>query len=147
MSVAHLSQLTWPEAKALGEAGAWVLLPMGSTEAHGPHLPLSTDTILSEEVAARGAIRVSEELGIPVVIAPTMPYGVTDFAAPFAGTISLSEETLVQFIQEVGSSLADHSLGQFASSTTTRTGSIKALVEGTRKLNEDPRISAVCQQL
>ena len=130
MTVAHLSQLTWPEAKAMGEAGAWVLMPMGSTEAHGPHLPLSTDTILSEEVVARSAVRLSEELGIPVVIAPTMPYGVTDFAAPFAGTISLSEETLVQFIQEWGCSLADHGLGRICLiNNHLEPGQLKALMD------------------
>ena len=144
MTVVHLSEITWPEAKALGEEGAWVLMPMGSTEAHGPHLPLSTDTILSEEVAVRSAVSVSDEMGCPVVIAPTMPYGVTDFAAPFAGTISLSENTLVQFIEEWGKSLADHGLGRICLiNNHLEPGQLRALIEGTRRLNEDPRISAV----
>ena len=110
MSVSFLSDLSWPEVKALGEAGAWVLLPMGSTEAHGPHLPLCTDTLLSEQVAEKSANRLSKDHEIDVIVGPSMPFGVTDFAAPFAGTISLREETLRGVIDDVVASLAKHGL-------------------------------------
>lgn len=106
--VHYLGTLSWPEAKDLAESGAVVFLPMGSTEAHGPHLPLSTDTILSEELAARAGARLAEEDGLDVVIAPPVHYGVTCFASPFAGTLSLTEGTVVALIREICTSLSAH---------------------------------------
>ena len=44
----YLAELTWPEAQRVRDAQAVVLLPVGATEAHGPHLPLGTDVYLSD---------------------------------------------------------------------------------------------------
>lgn len=77
-----------------------VLLPVGSTEPHGPHLPLATDAILSEracEVAAEGL----RARGVGAVVAPALPYGVTRYAAEFAGAVSLSPETTARVIEEL----------------------------------------------
>lgn len=80
-------------ARAAGRPSA-ILWPVGSTEPHGPHLPLCTDTLLAEENARRSALRLRAE-GIFAVIAPSLPYGVTDFAEGFAGAISIPAEVLV----------------------------------------------------
>ena len=64
-----------------------LLWPVGSTEPHGPHLPLATDIILSEENARRAAVKLRAD-GIPALVAPGLPYGVTDFAVGFTGAIS-----------------------------------------------------------
>lgn len=85
----RLDELTWTEVAALSEARPIVLVPIGATEAHGPHLPLGTDVFLSEELAAR-AQRVLDERGRPSLIAPSLAYSVTEFGAPFAGTVSLA---------------------------------------------------------
>jgi creatinine amidohydrolase len=69
---------------------ATALLPIGSTEAHGPHLPLETDVLLAVEAARRAADR----LGEPAVVLPALPYGVTDFAGEFSGTLGIRPETL-----------------------------------------------------
>ena len=74
-----------------------VLWPVGSTEPHGPHLPLATDIILSEENALRAA-GVLRGQGVGAVVAPILPYGVTDFAEGFTGAISIPEDTLVDFL-------------------------------------------------
>jgi creatinine amidohydrolase len=82
----HLAaQLPWPRLRALAESGAVALLPVGSTEAHGPHLPLCVDVVIAEEVCRR----VSEKLSEDTVVFPAVAYSLTDFAAPFAGTVSL----------------------------------------------------------
>jgi creatinine amidohydrolase len=84
----HLAaQLPWPRVKALAEAQAWALLPVGSTEAHGPHLPLNVDVVIAQEVCRR----VGQQL--ETVEFPAVAYSLTDFAAPFAGTVSLGAET------------------------------------------------------
>lgn len=77
--------------------GAAVLWPIGSVEPHGPHLPLATDTILSTRNAEQAA-RVLRDAGVPAVVAPPLPYGVTDFAAGFPGAVSLPIATLVSVL-------------------------------------------------
>ncbi len=83
-----------------------VLWPVGSTEPHGPHLPLATDIILSEENADRAAVALRDK-GIMAVVAPVLPYGVTDFAAGFTGAISVPADTLVQLIFAVATQFID----------------------------------------
>ena len=78
---------------------AVVLLPLGSTEPHGPHLPLSTDVILAEENARRSAALFDDSF--LVFLAPTVAYGVTDFAAGFKGAIGISASTLSSLVDEL----------------------------------------------
>ena len=52
----HLADMTYPEAATLRDAGAVGFLPTGATEAHGPHLPLSTDVIISRTSAPHEAL-------------------------------------------------------------------------------------------
>lgn len=100
----RLAELTYAEAEALKAAQPIVLLPIGSTEAHGPHLPLATDAILSEELALRAAAAL-DEAGFSTVIAPTLAYAITDYASEFAGTISLSAAAATAVVEEVAASL------------------------------------------
>ena len=76
---------------------AIVLFPLGSVEPHGPHLPLGTDAILAEANAHRAARALSER-GTFAVVAPTLPYGVTDFAAGFTGATTVPADALVALI-------------------------------------------------
>lgn len=73
---------------ASGLLGAWVILPTGSCEAHGPHLPLDTDCRISEGMAVRAARRLVAS-GRNAVVLPTLPYGVTHYAGDFPGTLSV----------------------------------------------------------
>jgi creatinine amidohydrolase len=99
-----LAELTWQEADIERARDPIVLLPIGSTEAHGPHLPLGTDAILSDELARRAALALEAE-GHTVVIAPTLSYAITEYAAAFAGTVSLSAETATNLVADVCASL------------------------------------------
>ena len=85
-----LGDLTYPEVEALlGEDGTRVaLVPAGSTEAHGPHLPLSTDSLISEAVARRAAEILAGD-GLTAVWLPPVHYAVTDWAASFRGTVTI----------------------------------------------------------
>jgi creatinine amidohydrolase len=102
--VRRLGELTFCEAETARAESAIVLLPIGSTEAHGPHLPLATDAILSEELALRAAAALEAD-GYRALIAPTLAYAITDYAAAFAGTISLSAATATALVTEVCASL------------------------------------------
>jgi creatinine amidohydrolase len=77
-----------------------VILPIGSTEPHGPHLPLATDVVLAEE-SARRAADVLRARGVSTVVAPSVAYGVTRYASGFAGAISLSPALMEQLVREL----------------------------------------------
>jgi creatinine amidohydrolase len=100
--VAHLGRVTTDEIRALLASGrpAVALVPVGSVEPHGPHLPLAADTIISEAAAARAAAEL-ERAGLTVLLAPAVPYGVTRVAEGFAGAISVPPAALTAFLGAV----------------------------------------------
>jgi creatinine amidohydrolase len=104
--VPELAALTWREAEAERAAGAMVLLPVGATEAHGPHLPLGTDTLLSLELARRVG-RALLGGGRRVVVAPPVTYSVAEYGGGFAGTISIQRSTAIALLSDVCVSLVE----------------------------------------
>lgn len=97
----RLGELTSDEVKAICERPPTaVLVPIGSTEPHGPHLPLATDVIISETACVR-ALPLLLEAGISSYIAPGIPYGVTDFASGFPGAIGIPAEVLTALLRSV----------------------------------------------
>jgi creatinine amidohydrolase len=101
-----MAEMTRPEYESRVRDSI-VILPVGSTEQHGPHLPLGADAIQVEEVARR----VGRALG--AIVAPTMPYGYR--SAPrsgggeiFSGTTSLTGEALTLVIRDVLAALVRH---------------------------------------
>jgi creatinine amidohydrolase len=103
-SVKRLGELTFTEAEAARARDPLLLVPIGSTEAHGPHLPLGTDVIIAEEMAARAAAAL-ERAGATVLIAPSVSYAVTDYAAAFAGTVSLGVAGATAVVTDLCASL------------------------------------------
>ena len=95
-----LAELSFDEARAILEAGAVALLPTGATEAHGPHLPLSTDVVISTEAARRAARQLASE-GVSALVLPPVAYAVTEFAAGFSGTLSIPIETARALLRDV----------------------------------------------
>jgi creatinine amidohydrolase len=95
---------TWSEARAALERGAVMILPVGSTEAHGPHLPLATDVIISEEMSNRAAAKLVAR-GIEAYVLPAISYTVTDFSTDFAGTVSIKKETATALLRDICVSL------------------------------------------
>lgn len=84
-----LGRAAWPE---LPEADAVLLVPLGSTEQHGPHLPAGTDSSIATAVARAAAAIVGERA--PVVVAPTLHYGASGEHQHFAGTVSIGHHAL-----------------------------------------------------
>ena len=77
-----------------------MILPAGSTEAHGPHLPLSADVIIAEEMAARAARRL-ESRGESALALPPLAYSVTDFSEGFTGSVSIRAETATALARDI----------------------------------------------
>lgn len=98
----HLSALTTLRLGQIlrAEAPCVALLPVGSTEPHGPHLPLATDQLISERAAERAAEVLRAE-GVMSFVAPGVPYGVTDFARGFAGAVSVPAAVLTPFLRAI----------------------------------------------
>lgn len=102
-----LAELTYEEVASLCASGSAVaLVPVGSVEPHGPHLPLDTDTLISVTCADR-ATKILAGKGIPAAIAPSVPYGVTNYAGGFAGAIGVEAETLTRLLAQIGGRLLD----------------------------------------
>ncbi len=88
------------EVKALLARRPVALLPLGAIENHGEHLPLATDNLLADGVARQVAARIPDS-----VVLPAMPYGQVWSTSAYAGTISLTLETFVDTLYEIGASL------------------------------------------
>ncbi len=98
----RLDHLTWPEVEAYLERAGGILLPVGSTEQHGPNGPLGTDALCPEAVARRAAARLG------ALAAPTLALGVAPYHMAFPGTITLTGETFMAVLGETLDSLAQH---------------------------------------
>jgi len=96
-------EMTWPEVKEAVAQGKVPLIPVGSTEQHGPHLPLKTDAFLAYEICKAAAARSGEALVLPPV-----SYGYNEHHLDFPATIHIHHETLIRFVIDIGKSLAHH---------------------------------------
>jgi len=105
MPVLRLAELPWSELAALARGRCVALLPVGAIEAHGPHLPLGTDCVIAEAMAAAAAERLDRR-GLTALLLPALAYTAAPFAAAFPGTVSLSAETVTALVVDIGRSLA-----------------------------------------
>src|ERR1039457_1574849 len=100
-AAARLADLAWPDVAERAQAGALLAVPLGSTEQHGPHPPLSTDT----DIAVAWGERLAAARG-DVLIAPPVTYGSSGEHADFPGTLSIGQAALESLIVELGRSAA-----------------------------------------
>ncbi len=106
MSYYFFAHRTWSELRDLlnRSKSCVLILPVGSTEAHGPHLPLSADVIIAEEMASRAA-RMLESRGACALTLPPLAYSVTDFSEGFTGSVSIRAETATALVHDILHSL------------------------------------------
>lgn len=139
-----LSSLSWEAYRALDAARLIAILPIGATEAHGPHLPLGTDNIIAEAMARAGAERL-RAAGHPVVLLPALAYTAAPFAAAFPGTISLAPATVTAVLTDIARSLAAHGVAVLAFANAhldpTHLESLHAAVEAIREVVVAPMVA------
>jgi creatinine amidohydrolase len=82
-----------------------LVVPIGSTEQHGPHLPVGVDAMVCEHVARAAAARV-HSAERPVLVAPTLAYGSSHHHLPRPGTLSLSSDTMLHVLRDILDSAA-----------------------------------------
>ena len=98
----RLDLLTWTEVEEYIDNCKAIILPIGSTEQHGPTGAIGTDALTAQSVAYEISIRSG------VIVAPTQPYGMAEHHLGFPGTMSLKPSTLLNLIHDLLLSLAMH---------------------------------------
>jgi|Deesub1362B_J571_1020462.scaffolds.fasta_scaffold00003_563 creatinine amidohydrolase len=99
-----LSDLKWPEAEKIIKQIDLAIIPTGSIEQHGPHLPLINDYALAEAIARAAA----EKSKSKVLIVPVVMAGVSEHHMKFPGTITIKSETFMSILFDVAESLKRH---------------------------------------
>lgn len=95
----HLATARWPE---IGSPDV-VLIPLGSTEQHGPHLSFDTDTVIASAVSEALAVKLMKA-NVSVAVAPTLPIGASGEHQDFPGTLSMGHEALRHVVIELARS-------------------------------------------
>ena len=109
MTAEHfLDRMTWPEVEAGIAAGVdAVLIPIGTTQQHGPHMPLDTDCVIARSLCARAAEHGEGE-GINLLVAPTLNVTLSWYHMQFPGSMRLRTTTFFDVFRDVCDSLAHH---------------------------------------
>jgi creatinine amidohydrolase len=97
-------EFTWPEVKEAVAANRVCVLPVGTVEQHGPHLPLVTDVLTATEMSKAAVERIPEE----AILLPSVYYSFNFHHMDFPGTIAVEGETIVKYVTDIGKSLAHH---------------------------------------
>ena len=103
----ELKFCTWQEVETYLEKSRAIVLPIGSTEQHGPNGLIGTDALCPESLA----LKLGEETG--ALIAPTISVGMAQHHLAFAGSITLLPSTLILVIRDTVNSLIQHGFRRF----------------------------------
>jgi creatinine amidohydrolase len=106
-------EMTWAETDAAAAAGAVAVIPFGTTEQHGPHLPLMVDYLIAGSVARAAVERVvaaqPDQTAPPrAVLLHPVTYSFNEHHMDFPGTIAINTHTIIDYLVDIGRSLAHH---------------------------------------
>jgi creatinine amidohydrolase len=132
----YLADHTWPELRDRLAAESTAIVPLGSTEQHGPHLPLATDHLIAEALATAAA----EETGFPRT--PTVDVGVSPHHRQFPGTMWVDAPTFRDYVESFTRNLAYHGIDRVVF-VNAHGGNVAHLREVGRRLHEDGTMYAV----
>jgi creatinine amidohydrolase len=104
LSKIRYDELTWPEMRQAIARQPVVLLPFGTVEDHGRHLPVNTDNVIVEAICLEAARRAPGEM----LVMPLISYGLDEHHMDFPGTISVDSHTLLHYVSAVATSAARH---------------------------------------
>ncbi len=95
----RLAKMTWVMVEKYFQENDIVLIPIGSTECHGRHMPLGTDFLIPDRIAAL----IEEKTEI--LVTPVIQYGMCDYLTDFPGTISIGNELLYKLVDKISENL------------------------------------------
>jgi creatinine amidohydrolase/Fe(II)-dependent formamide hydrolase-like protein len=134
--ISLLAELTWPEARDRFKEVDLALLPVGSIEQHGPHLPLDTDAFDADYLARQVANACSDPK--PIVL-PLIPYGVSYHHDDFSGTVSILNDTLQRLVYDIGMNAARNGITKLVI-INGHGGNTPALQFAAQMINRDAHI-------
>lgn len=105
----RLTHMTWPEVEAAREMVKLVAIPLGSIEQHGPNTSFDTDLVIAEDLT----LRLAERFHPQILVAPTIPFGMSAYHMGFPGTITLRPQTYLRVIEDNVASLLHHGFDAF----------------------------------
>jgi creatinine amidohydrolase len=131
-STHRLEELRWPDVEQYLETrtSPTVIVPIGSTEQHGPHLPVAVDAFQARDLAEEIAVAAD------VLTAPLIPYGDANHHLAFPGTVSLSTDTVVAVLEDVYASLAGHGFENIVTVNGHRIANLTAIETAMQQSNE-----------
>ena len=135
----YFIELSQPEIAAQLKANPLVLLPAGSVEQHGPHLPTGTDTFAANVISAAVAERMNG------LVLPATPFGVTPMHMPFEGTITFTPDTYMRVVTETCVSTAKHGAKRLLI-LNWHEGNIPSLAIAAESLHRDHGMSVLTVQ-
>jgi creatinine amidohydrolase len=100
-----MSDMSWTEVEQALKERPIALLPVGNTEAHGPHLPVTADTLIAVEMARRTVAKLKQR-NLPALVAPPITFCVSQLASDMPGTIGLPPATAVALLRDVSLALS-----------------------------------------
>jgi creatinine amidohydrolase len=132
----NLPESTWTDVRDVETDLA--VLPVGSTEQHGPHAPLGLDSLAAAAIAEAGAERYADDYGGEAVVGPTVPVGVAEEHRDFDGSLWVSEDTFRAYVRETVESLLHHGLRRVVV-VNGHGGNVDALRECCGRVSRDDR--------
>jgi creatinine amidohydrolase len=135
----YFIELTQPEIAAQFKSNPLVILPAGSVEQHGPHLPTGTDTFAANVISASVAERMDG------LVLPATPFGVTPMHMPFEGTITFTPDTYIRVVTETCVSTAKHGARKLLI-LNWHEGNIPSLAIAAESLHRDHGMSVLTVQ-
>jgi len=104
---ARLGDMSWTELREVLKKPNVVIIPLGSTEEHGAHLPVKFDSLSATYIAENAAQKVVDEHNICVLVAPTIDYTEVSHHKRFPGTIGVKADTLTRMFRDIVGSFLD----------------------------------------
>ena len=132
----YLPDHTWPEVDAYLDEESIALVPLGSTEQHGPHLPEGTDYMIARGLAREAADRTGYLCTAPITV------GVSDHHRQFSGTMWVEPETFRAYVEDLTRSLASHGIDRVIY-VNAHGGNVTHLREVGRRLHRDGTAYAI----
>lgn len=136
--------LNWKDLDELKQDEKFVLLfPIGSTESHGPHCPIGTDSIIAESVSLLTAQKL-DSMGYCAFVLPVLSYTVTECARNFPGTVSISEETETALIANVCLNLIAHGMTKICIvNNHGEPGNVRAIYEAVQQVRDQTGVDII----
>lgn len=132
----YLGDEAWPDLETYFETESLALVPVGSTEQHGPHLPEATDHVIAEALAREAAARAG------YLCTPTITVGVSPHHRQFHGTMWVDAPVFREYMESLARNLTYHGIDRILF-VNAHGGNVEHLREVGRRLHEDGTAYAI----